>query len=263
MEDVKQHDLKAEHQSAKTDEVMVQIEHLKKSFGSKEVLKDINLTLHKGENLIVLGRSGQGKSVTIQCIVGLLTPDEGSVKVFGQEVSDLDAEALKELRTKVGFLFQSGALYDSMTVKENLEFALTRVLKIKDQQELDTRVKEVLEGIGLPEAIDKMPSDLSGGMRKRVGLARTLIVKPEIMLYDEPTTGLDPITSREISELILEMQKKFKMSSIIITHDMECARITGDRVLIMKDGEYIAQGTFEELQHSEDEFVKSFFLDTL
>jgi phospholipid/cholesterol/gamma-HCH transport system ATP-binding protein len=150
-----------------------------------------------------------------------------------------------------------------MTVKENLEFALTRVLKIKGQQELDTRVMEVLEGIGLPEAIDKMPSDLSGGMRKRVGLARTLIVKPEIMLYDEPTTGLDPITSREISELILEMQKKYKTSSIIITHDMECARITADRVLIMNDGEYIAEGTFEELQRSEDPFVKSFFLDTL
>lgn len=263
MEDVKQQELKAEHQSSKTDEVVVNIEHLKKSFGTKEVLKDINLTLHRGENLIVLGRSGQGKSVTIQCIVGLLAPDEGSVKVFGQEVSELNSEELKDLRTKVGFLFQSGALYDSMTVKENLEFALTRVLKIKDQQELDTRVQEVLEGIGLPEAIDKMPSDLSGGMRKRVGLARTLIVKPEIMLYDEPTTGLDPITSREISELILEMQKKYKTSSIIITHDMECARITGDRVLIMNDGEYIAQGTFEELQHSEDEFVKSFFLDTL
>ena len=175
MEDVKQQELKAEHQSSKTDEVVVNIEHLKKSFGTKEVLKDINLTLNRGENLIVLGRSGQGKSVTIQCIVGLLAPDEGSVKVFGQEVSELNSEELKDLRTKVGFLFQSGALYDSMTVKENLEFALTRVLKIKDQQELDTRVQEVLEGIGLPEAIDKMPSDLSGGMRKRVGLARTLI----------------------------------------------------------------------------------------
>jgi len=263
MENVKQHDLKADHQFGKTDEVMVEIRGLKKTFGSKEVLKNINLTLHKGENLIVLGRSGQGKSVTIQCIVGLLNPDEGSVKVFGKEVSELNNDELKELRTRVGFLFQSGALYDSMTVKENLEFALTRVLKIKDQQELDQRVQEVLEGIGLPEAIDKMPSDLSGGMRKRVGLARTLIVKPEIMLYDEPTTGLDPITSREISELILEMQKKYKTSSVIITHDMECARITGDRVLIMNDGEYIAEGTFEELQHSEDEFVKSFFLDTL
>jgi phospholipid/cholesterol/gamma-HCH transport system ATP-binding protein len=263
MENVKQHNLKAQHQSAKTDEVVVEIKGLKKAFGNKTVLKNINLTLHKGENLIVLGRSGQGKSVTIQCIVGLLTPDEGTVEVFGRHVPELNNEELKELRTRVGFLFQSGALYDSMTVKENLEFALTRVLKITDQQELDQRVKEVLEGIGLPEAIDKMPSDLSGGMRKRVGLARTLIVKPAIMLYDEPTTGLDPITSREISELILEMQKKYETSSIIITHDMECARITGDRVLIMNDGEYIAEGTFEELQQSEEPFVKSFFLDTL
>jgi phospholipid/cholesterol/gamma-HCH transport system ATP-binding protein len=263
MENAKQHHLKEEHQEQKTDEVVIEIKNLRKCFGDKEVLKNINLTLHRGENVIVLGRSGQGKSVTIQCIVGLLTPDEGSVKVFNQEVPDLSNEELKELRTKVGFLFQSGALYDSMTVKENLEFALTRVLKIKDQQEIDNRIQEVLEGIGLPEAIDKMPSDLSGGMRKRVGLARTLIVKPEIMLYDEPTTGLDPITSREISELILQMQQKFKTSSIIITHDMDCARITGDRVLIMNEGEYIAEGTFNELQQSDNEFVKSFFLDTI
>lgn len=249
--------------SEQTDEVVVEIRNLRKCFAGIEVLKNINLTLHRGENLVVLGRSGQGKSVTIQCIVGLLTPDEGSVKVFGKEVPELNQEELKELRTKIGFLFQSGALYDSMTVKDNLEFALTRVLKIKDRQEIDKRVEDVLEGIGLPEAIDKMPSDLSGGMRKRVGLARTLIVKPEIMLYDEPTTGLDPITSREISELILKMQKKYKTSSIIITHDMDCARVTADRVLIMNDGEYIAEGTFEELQQSDDEFVKSFFLDTI
>ncbi len=246
----------------RSEELVVEIKGLRKCFGSKEVLKNINLKLTKGENVIVLGRSGQGKSVTIQCIVGLLTPDEGSVKVFGQEVPELSNEELKELRTKVGFLFQSGALYDSMTVSENLEFALTRVLKVTDQKELDERVKEVLEGVGLPEAIDKMPSDLSGGMRKRAGLARTLIVKPEIMLYDEPTTGLDPITSREISELILEMQKKYMTSSIIITHDMDCARITGDRVVIMKDGEYVAEGTFDELRESDDEFVRSFFLDT-
>jgi phospholipid/cholesterol/gamma-HCH transport system ATP-binding protein len=263
MEEVKQPGQANQPSSDRTDEIMVEISHLRKCFGTKEVLKDINLTLRKGENLIVLGRSGQGKSVTIQCIVGLLTPDEGTVKVFGKDVPELSIDELKELRTRVGFLFQSGALYDSMTVKENLEFALTRVLKVKDQQELDQRVQEVLESVGLPEAIDKMPSDLSGGMRKRVGLARTLIVKPEIMLYDEPTTGLDPITSREISELILEMQKKYKTSSIIITHDMDCARITGDRVVIMNDGEYIAEGTFEELQHSEDPFVKSFFLDTI
>ncbi|MBS7565794.1 ATP-binding cassette domain-containing protein [Mucilaginibacter sp. Bleaf8] len=253
---------KAADQSDRTDETVIEIKGLKKAFGNKEVLKNINLTLKRGENIVVLGRSGQGKSVTIQCIVGLLTPDEGSVKVFGQEVAELNNEQLKDLRTKVGFLFQSGALYDSMTVRENMEFALTRVLKIKDQAELDSRVMEVLEGVGLPEAADKMPSDLSGGMRKRVGLARTLIVKPEIMLYDEPTTGLDPITSREISELILEMQKKFKTSSIIITHDMDCARITSDRVVIMSEGEYVAEGTFDELQQSDNEFVKSYFLDT-
>lgn len=263
MEEAKPVKRKSADISEITNEAIVEIKGLQKSFGNKQVLKDINLTLHKGENVVVLGRSGQGKSVTIQCIVGLLKPDAGSVKVFGKEVPELSNEELKELRTRVGFLFQSGALYDSMTVKENLEFALTRVLKINNQQELDERVMEVLEGVGLPDAMDKMPSDLSGGMRKRIGLARTLIVKPEIMLYDEPTTGLDPITSREISELILNMQKKFKTTSIIITHDMDCARITSDRVVIMQDGEYVAEGTFDELQNSDNEFVKSYFLDTL
>jgi phospholipid/cholesterol/gamma-HCH transport system ATP-binding protein len=175
----------------------------------------------------------------------------------------MNDKELKDLRTKVGFLFQSGALYDSMTVRENLEFPLTRVLKIKDQAEIDKRVEEVLEGVGLMDAVDKMPSDLSGGMRKRAGLARTLIVKPEIMLYDEPTTGLDPITSREISDLILVMQKKYKTSSIIITHDMECARITADRILIMDDGEYVAEGTFDALHKSKDKIVSSFFKDIL
>ena len=163
---------------------------------------------------------------------------------------------------KIGFLFQSGALYDSMTVRENLEFPLTRVLKLTDQQEIDKRVEEVLDGVGLMDAIDKLPSDLSGGMRKRVGLARTLIVKPEIMLYDEPTTGLDPITSREISELILHMQQKYKTSSIIITHDMECARITADRIVVMDDGEYIAEGSYKELQKSDNKMVRSFFNET-
>ena len=242
-----------------SDEIVVEMINLRKSFGTKDVLKKINLKLKRGENLVVLGRSGQGKSVTIKCISGLLTQDEGECKVFGQEVADMDDKELKELRVKVGFLFQSGALYDSMTVKENLEFPLTRVLKIDDQNELDTRVKEVLDSVGLAEAIDKVPSDLSGGMRKRVGLARTLIVNPEIMLYDEPTTGLDPITSREISELILQMQKKYKTSSIIITHDMDCAQITSDRVVVLRDGEFIAEGTYDELKGSKDEFVSSFF----
>jgi len=244
-------------------EIVVSIKGLKKSFGAKEVLKNINLELKRGENVVVLGRSGMGKSVTIQCIVGLLKQDEGSLKVFGEEVADMDDKELKELRKKIGFLFQSAALYDSMTVRENLEFPLTRVLKIKDQQEIDKRVEEVLVGVGLSEAIDKLPSDLSGGMRKRAGLARTLIVQPEIMLYDEPTTGLDPITSREISDLILEMQKKYKTSSIIITHDMECARIAADRVVVMNDGEYIAEGSFEELHQSKDKIVASFFKDIL
>lgn len=243
------------------EEAVIQIEHLKKTFGSKEVLKDINLTVKRGENVVVLGKSGQGKSVTIQCIVGMLMPDEGTVKVFGEEVPELPDDKLRELRSKIGFLFQNAALYDSMTVKENLEFPLTRVLKMKDQGEIDRRVQEVLESVDLPDAGEKMPSDLSGGMRKRIGLARTLIVHPEIMLYDEPTTGLDPITSREISELILEMQKKYKTTSIIITHDMDCAKITADRVVVMNDGKYIAEGTFEDLQHSDDEFVNSFFAD--
>ncbi|WP_374948493.1 ABC transporter ATP-binding protein [Mucilaginibacter sp.] len=243
-------------------ELVVDIEHISKSFGTKQVLKDITLKICRGENVVVLGKSGQGKSVTIQCIVGLLTQDSGTVKVFGEEVAEMNNEELKELRTKVGFLFQSGALYDSMTVRENMEFPLTRVLKMTDHAEINQRVEEVLEAVGLAEAIDKMPSDLSGGMRKRAGLARTMIVRPEIMLYDEPTTGLDPITSREISELILQVQKKYKTTSVIITHDMECAKITADRVVIMNDGKYIAEGSFDELKASKDEFVKSFFIET-
>ena len=259
MEEADKHTEQKVKLSAKKTETVIHIKGLKKSFGSKDVLKDINLDVKRGENVVVLGKSGVGKSVTIQCIVGMLVPDGGELTVFGDEVANMKERELKELRIKIGFLFQSGALYDSMTVKENLEFPLTRVLKIKDQAEIDQRVQEVLEGVSLLDAIDKMPSDLSGGMRKRVGLARTLIVKPEIMLYDEPTTGLDPITSREISELILQMQKKYKTTSIIITHDIECARIVADRVVIMGDGTYVAEGSFEELEKSKDEFVRSFF----
>ncbi len=245
--------------NADRSQPVIQLRNLKKSFGKKEVLKDINMDLYKGENLVVLGKSGTGKSVTIKCMVGLLTQDKGSAIVLGEEVNELKNAALKELRAKVGFLFQSAALYDSMTVRENLEFPLTRVLKIKDTEEIRQRIEEVLEAVGLASAIDAMPSDLSGGMRKRIGLARTLILKPEIMLYDEPTTGLDPITSREISELILEMQKKYKTSSIIITHDMACAEITSDRVLVMNEGKIVAEGSFDELQNSQDELVGSFF----
>jgi len=245
------------------NEVVIAIKGLKKSFGSKDVLKDINLEIKRSENVVVLGRSGTGKSVTIQCIVGLLKPDGGSLKVFGDEVAEMDDKELKQLRIRIGFLFQSGALYDSMTVRENLEFPLTRILKLTDQQEIDKRVEEALESVGLLDAIDKMPSDLSGGMRKRAGLARTIIVKPEIILYDEPTTGLDPITSREISGLILTIQKKYKTSSLIITHDMECARLAADRILIMEDGKYIAEGSFDELHQSDNKIVASFFKDIL
>jgi phospholipid/cholesterol/gamma-HCH transport system ATP-binding protein len=192
-------------------------------------------------------------------MVGLLMQDSGSLKVFDNEVKELSERELKALRIRTGFLFQSAALYDSMTVEQNLEFPLTRVLKLSDKRDIKQRIEEVLEAVGLLDAIDKMPSDLSGGMRKRVGLARTLILKPEIMLYDEPTTGLDPITSREISELMLEMQEKFQTSSVIITHDMACAKITADRVLVLNDGKFIAEGNYEELENGPDELVRSFF----
>lgn len=249
--------------STKNEEIVISIKGLKKSFGTKEVLKDIILDLKRGENLVILGRSGTGKSVTIQCIVGLLKPDGGSLTVFSEEVAEMNERELKELRMKVGFLFQSGALYDSMTVRENLEFPLTRVLKLKDQAEIDKRVEEGLDAVGLLDAIDKLPSDLSGGMRKRAGLARTIVINPEIILYDEPTTGLDPITSREISELILKIQKQNQTSSIIITHDMECARIAADRILIMDNGKYIAEGSFEELHKSKNKAVAAYFTDIL
>jgi phospholipid/cholesterol/gamma-HCH transport system ATP-binding protein len=239
-------------------ETVVEIEHLKKSFGTKEVLRDISLKIEKGENLVVLGKSGSGKSVLIKCLIGLLEPDDGKVILLEKNVADLNDEDLNALRKKVGFLFQSAALYDSMTVRENLEFPL-RDLKKKDQGEIDALVLETLKSVGLEDSIDKMPSELSGGMRKRVGLARTLILKPEIILYDEPTTGLDPITSKEISQLILDVQKKYNAASIIITHDIECARITANRMIVIKEGECTAEGTFKELSESKDEWVNSFF----
>jgi phospholipid/cholesterol/gamma-HCH transport system ATP-binding protein len=237
---------------------VVEITHLKKSFGANEVLKDISLKIEKGENLVVLGKSGSGKSVLIKCLIGLLEPDEGKVVLLDKNVADLTDGELNTLRKKVGFLFQSAALYDSMTVRENLEFPL-RDLKKKNQEEIDTLVTETLKSVGLEDAIDKMPSELSGGMRKRVGLARTLILKPEIILYDEPTTGLDPITSKEISQLILDVQKKYNAASIIITHDIDCARITANRMVVIKEGACIAEGTFKELSESKDEWVNSFF----
>lgn len=240
-------------------ENVIEIKGLKKSFGDHEVLKNINLNIQKGESVVVLGKSGTGKSVMIKCIVGMIMPDEGSLKVFGDEIAEMNEDKLKETRTKIGFLFQGGALYDSMTVRENLAFALTRVLKIKDETDIEKRSKEALEGVGLAEAIDKMPSDLSGGMRKRMAFARTLIVNPEIILYDEPTTGLDTITSKEISNLMVDIQKKYKTSSIIITHDLQCAKITANRIVVMNEGELIADGTYDELEKSKDDFVQQFF----
>lgn len=239
-------------------EVVIQIEHLKKSFGENHVLVDINLTIQKGENVVVLGKSGSGKSVLIKCIVGLINADDGVLKVFDNEVNTLNNNDLNVLRKKIGFLFQSGALYDSMSVKENLAFPL-RDLKDLNEADKQSRIEEALTNVGLLDVIDKTPAELSGGMRKRLGLARTLILKPEIMLYDEPTTGLDPITSKEISELILTVQKQYNTSSIIITHDMACAKITANRIVIFKDGKILTEGTYQELEKSEDAWVKSFF----
>jgi phospholipid/cholesterol/gamma-HCH transport system ATP-binding protein len=239
-------------------EVVLNIEHLSKSFGNKHVLKDVNLKLHKGENLVVLGKSGQGKSVLIKCIVGLIIPDSGKLEVLGKNIPDLKYKQLNQLRKQIGFLFQSAALYDSMSVRENLGFPLRHAEK-ELRNKTEELIKEALSNVNLSESIDKMPSELSGGMRKRLGLARTLILNPAIMLYDEPTTGLDPITSKEISELILTTQEKYQTSSIIITHDMECARITANRVLVLKEGEFIAEGTYDELKNADDEFIRSFF----
>ncbi|MBC7383769.1 MAG: ATP-binding cassette domain-containing protein [Bacteroidia bacterium] len=245
-------------QSQPDNVVVVEIKGLSKSFSGKVILKNIDLTLNKGENVVILGKSGGGKSVLIKCMVRLIDSDKGTLKVLGKDVNELKDKELNELRTQVGFLFQSAALYDSMTVRENLEFPL-RNTKFESDEERDTLVRDALENVKLPDIIDKMPSELSGGMRKRLGLARTLILKPQVMLYDEPTTGLDPITSKEISSLILEMQKKYQMSSIIITHDIECARITANKIVILKEGVFIKEGTFDELKQSEDDFIRSFF----
>jgi phospholipid/cholesterol/gamma-HCH transport system ATP-binding protein len=238
---------------------MIEISHLKKSFGSQEVLKDISLNLYNGENLVILGKSGTGKSVLIKCIVGLLNPDGGTINVLGKEVGTLNNMQLNELRMQIGFLFQSSALYDSMTVKENLEFPLKRIKRDMKAKQRNEKILEALENVGLAESLNKMPSQLSGGMRKRISLARTIIVDPQIMLYDEPTTGLDPVTSDEISALINDVQKKYKTSSIIITHDIECARATANRAIMLKDGEVYSEGDIHEFNQSVDPIIKSFF----
>jgi phospholipid/cholesterol/gamma-HCH transport system ATP-binding protein len=246
--------------SIDTNDCVIDIKGLYKSFGKNDILKGVDINVKKGESLVVLGKSGSGKSVAIKCLVGLVKADAGEIKVFGTDITTLGEKELNKIRLKIGFLFQNAALYDSMTVRENLEFPLKRHSKTITQKEVDQSIKEILESVGLEEAIDKMPSELSGGMRKRIGLARTLILKPDIILYDEPTTGLDTITSREISELVLLMQEKYKTTSIIITHDMACAKLTGDRIVILKDGVVNAEGTYDTLEKSDDDWVRSFFI---
>jgi phospholipid/cholesterol/gamma-HCH transport system ATP-binding protein len=240
-------------------ETVIAIRGLYKSFGDLHVLKEVNLEVGRGENVVVLGRSGTGKSVLIKIISGLLTPDRGSVKVLGKEVSHLDDKHLRELRLKIGFLFQNSALYDSMTVAENLEFPLVRNVKNLTRGEINRKIEEVLDSVGLKQTIDQMPSELSGGQRKRIGIARTLILNPEIMLYDEPTAGLDPITSAEINELIKEVRSRYNTTSIIITHDLTCAKVTGDRLVMLIDGHFLRQGSFEEVFDTNEAQIKGFY----
>jgi phospholipid/cholesterol/gamma-HCH transport system ATP-binding protein len=238
---------------------VIKIQHLKKSFGSNQVLRDFNMDLNAGENVVVLGKSGSGKSVLIKCIIGLMKPDEGSIKVFDQEVPEMSNEVLDKMRVDVGFLFQSNALYDSMSVRENLEFPLRRHWIQTSKESVNDLVMEALDSVGLKHTIDMKPGELSGGMRKRIALARTLILKPKIILYDEPTTGLDPITAKEISNLLVDLQHKYNTSSIIISHDMNCVKITANRIIMLIDGKCYADGTYEELKNSNDIKVKQFF----
>ncbi|MRG44983.1 ATP-binding cassette domain-containing protein [Chitinophaga sp. SYP-B3965] len=241
------------------DNTVISIRGLYKSFGSNHVLRGVDLDVHKGENVVVLGRSGTGKSVLIKIIAGLLKPDAGTVNVLGLEVEHLDNQSLRELRMKVGFCFQNGALYDSMTVGENLAFPIIRNQpKVRSAQRAKL-VDVVLDAVGLSNTIDQMPSELSGGQRKRIGIARTLILRPDIMLYDEPTAGLDPITCTEINNLINEVQRRFNTSSIIITHDLTCAKVTGDNIAVMKEGQFIRQGNFDTVFATGDDLIKEFY----
>ena len=238
---------------------VLSIHHLYKSFETNHVLIDFNLELEKGESVVVLGKSGSGKSVLIKCIIGLLKPDKGSIVMFEENMLDLNENELDRLRAKVGFLFQSNALYDSMTVKENLEFPLRRHWLRVSQDEMNKMVLQALEDVGLAHTVNMMPAELSGGMRKRIALARTLIMKPEIILYDEPTTGLDPITGKEIIGLMKEIQKKYGTTSLIISHDMNCVKMASNRVVILLDGRCYASDSYEQLTHNTDPKVKQFF----
>lgn len=245
--------------SINKEEAVIMINGLYKSFGELEVLKGIDLTVYRGENIAVLGKSGSGKSVLIKIIAGLLKPDKGEVTVLGKQVAKLHGKELDALRLRIGFSFQSSALYDSMNVYQNLAFPLTMNVKNLSRIQVDNAVEEALDAVGLKDKINELPADLSGGQRKRLGIARTLILKPEIMLYDEPTSGLDPITSAEINALIIEVQRRYKTSSVIITHDLTCAKNTCDRIAMLVDGKFLKIGTFDEVVNTDDEQVKKFF----
>lgn len=240
-------------------EIVLMINHLFKSFGSNHVLQDFNLRLSKGSSVVVLGKSGSGKSVLIKCVIGLLQPDKGHIELLGNRIEELNDHELDQVRARVGFLFQSNALYDSMTVRENLEFPLRRHWIKIQQNEINAMVVEVLEDVGLLHTMDMMPSELSGGMKKRIALARTLILRPEVILYDEPTTGLDPVTAREIINLMKELQSKYNTTSLIISHDMNCVRLASDRVVILLDGKCYAEDSYENLKLSNDKSIQQFF----
>lgn len=241
-------------------EIVVKVVNLHKSFGDNHVLRGIDMELYKGETLVIVGRSGSGKSVLIKCLVGLIIPDAGSVEVLGEDVLTLDETELNKLRIRVGYLFQEGALYDSMTLEENLIFPMERNIPGISEEEMESRIVKALEDVDLLEARDKMPAELSGGMRKRAGLARTLIMEPEIILYDEPTTGLDPYTAEDINELILRIQNSRKASSIVVTHDMKCAQKVSNRISVLHDGIFIATAPYEDLQEMEMQQVKNYFI---
>jgi phospholipid/cholesterol/gamma-HCH transport system ATP-binding protein len=243
----------------KGGEQVISIDGLHKSFGELDVLKGIDFKLFKGENVAVLGKSGSGKSVLIKIIASLLKPDQGEVLVLGKHPDKLLGKELNALRLRIGFSFQNSALYDSMNVYENLSFPLTMNTKNLTRKEIDKAVAEALDAVGLGDKVKQLPADLSGGQRKRVGIARTLILKPEIMLYDEPTSGLDPVTSAEINELINEVQQRYNTSAVIITHDLTCAKSTGNRVAMLLDGQFIMTGKFEEVFASKDAQIKSFY----
>ncbi|HLZ89350.1 MAG TPA: ATP-binding cassette domain-containing protein [Puia sp.] len=238
---------------------VILLRNIRKSFGSLEVLKGVDLEVRKGENVVVLGRSGSGKSVLIKIIAGLLSPDTGTVRVLGNDIGQLDTRQLQALRTRIGFSFQSSALYDGMNVRANLEFPLVRNKRHLGRKEIDEAVAQVLDDVGLSRTIGQMPSELSGGQKKRIGIARTLILQPEIMLYDEPTAGLDPVTSVEINDLINEVQQRYNTTSVIITHDLTCARATGHRIIMLAEGCFLRQGSFDEVFDTDDPRIKKFY----